>query len=262
LAALAAGVLGLGLSIWVFLLSPEPDAVWTDVGTKEGGGAERLDKWRAISPGGSISKRETSDATNFREEWLLGEMTPEIQDAARDAERELVKLTPGEPAWAGYYNAIADPFFVGDIVEVCGPQYTGSEACYVGLNIVTAPHEGESGPRSVVKFAEVSSANPSTPECRKYTSCVARGFLGRELPPVPGGGGHEGTLMKWGMPAWDDERIQVNREKIEACIELCTTQLQELADGLLPAEDAHLFEYHQQRFGDRKAWCEHLLSEL
>lgn len=252
-----------GLAVWLLLTKPGPSHGWSEPSAELEAKVAGLEKWkRGRSVRGAIARREVSDAVNFKEEWTLDDLTPRIHEAAEDAERLTAKLNSSEPGWAGYYNAITDPFFMGDVVEACGPNYVAAEPCYISVNLVTEAVDSDSGPRSVVKYAAVSGAEPLTPECRHYASCVGRGFLGRELPEIPGGSEAEGTLATWGLPSWDEDRIQVNPKKIDACIAEAVEQLQALDDGKLPAERAHMFDYLYEKFDARKAWCEQLKADL
>jgi hypothetical protein len=191
-------------------------------------------------------------------------VSEEVRAAAKDAAGITEKLSVDEPGWAPFYNALADSFFLHDVVEICGPRYTEAETCYVSVTIVAQPREGEGGPHSVVSYAAVSSTDPSSVECRQYASCISRGYLGRELPPLPGGraSGPQGTLIRWGVSPWNDDRIQVNRSKIEVCIAEHREQLNILREQGLPESNLHMLDYLLSKLEDRLSYCEWLLEEL
>lgn len=226
----------------------------------------RLDKWKARgwdahSVRNAIQRRKFNAPRNFRIEWSLDGVSEEIRDAAKEAVQIGDNLEE-DPAWADYYNSLADTFFLNDVLEICGPKYSDNHDCYVSVTLVTEPYEGEAGTRSVLSFAAVSAADPPEVPCRKYASCIARGLIGRELPPIPGGGYEpHGTVVKWGLEPWDDDRIQVNRDKIQRCITKATEDLRILREEGLPPEDMYLMDYMIGKFEDRLAYCEWLLEE-
>jgi hypothetical protein len=227
----------------------------------------RLDEWKARgwdanSVKDTIQRREVDEPHNFRIEWSLDGVSEAIRDTAKAAVPIGDNLDE-HPGWADYYNTLADTFFLNEALDICGPNYSGQDDCYVSLNLVTEPHEGPAGPRSVLSYAAVFAADPPHVECRKYASCIARAFVGRELPPIPGGS-HEpqGTVIQWGLEPWNDDRIQVNRAKLEACIAKATADLKFLREEGLPAEDMYLMDYMLGKFEDRLGYCGWRLGEL
>jgi|GEM_PF-2819530 len=256
---------GVGVLAFLFLRSSEShDGIQLDVQADE---FARLDKWKARgwdagSVRDGIERREVHDPRNFRIEWSLAGVSEEIRDTAKKAVKIGDNLDE-HPDWADYSNTLADTFFLNDILELCGPKYSGQDDCYVSLNLVAEPHEGNAGPRSVVSYAAVFAADPPKRGCRQYASCIARGFIGRELPPIPGGNNKpHGTVVTWGLQPWDDDRIQVNRDKIQSCIMKATEDLRFLREEGLPPEDMYLMDYMIGKTEDRLAYCEWLLEDL
>lgn len=229
---------------------------------------ERLDKWKARGwkargIGDAIRPREVSDATNFSVEWSLDGVSSDLREAAKDAVRVTGNLSVEEPEWAQFYASLIEPFFLHDLMEVCGPHYSDPWNCFVTLNIVAEPLDDDAEPRSVASYTAVAKADPSSVECRQYASCIARGFIGRELSTIPGGlTNPQGTLVTWGLSPWNDNRFQKNREKIDACIAEAEEQLRILREGGIPESNVHMFDYLLKKFEGRLAYCEWLSMEL
>ena len=267
LASIAAAALAWIVVLWLREPASRRDAGWERPAPGEHAGLVRLQKWRRSATESVFRRRPQEPTSSFSEEWILG--APERQDteallrAAESAVGLPDRLGDEQPGWADFYNRLTDPFFMHDVVLACGEEIRPTQRCYLGVRVVAAPETTEAGAGSVVQYSEIAGAEPDTHECRAYASCVADAMLGRELPAMPEGQDDpQGTEVTWHMDAWDDTRIQVNRDRITVCIETCKEALALLEDTETILDSVEAKRYQVGNYEARLAWCEMLLAEL
>jgi hypothetical protein len=267
---LASAALAWAVMVLLTRPSSEVKAGWERVAPSEHAGLGRLEKWRREDVETVFRRRPTDASSSFVEEWILGLPGQEDADKLFEAARSAVglpdRLDDEQPGWADFYNGLTDPFFMDDIARVCGEQVRPTEACYLGVRIVASPAEiddDNEGEGSVVQYADIAGTEPDSAECRAYASCVANGVLGRDLPPLPEGSDEpQGTEVTWRMDAWDDNRIQVNRERINDCLATCNEALAMLSGSEANLDSVEAKKYQLGKHEARLEWCEMLLSEL
>lgn len=261
----AAGAV-VGTLIAAFRPASDHEAGWERPTPSEHAGIARLHKWHRRA-GGEVFRRRPPNpaASSFREEWILG--APGDRDAEKllEAAKSAIGLSDllddEHPGWADFYNGLTDPFFMHDVVAVCGEEVRPTQSCFLGVRVVASPAATDDDERSLVELSEVAGTEPDTAECRAYASCVADAMLGRDLPPFPEGiEDPRGTEVTWHMDAWDDKRLQVNRERILGCIATCNEALSMLAETTLDSVEDQ--RYQVGKYQSRLDWCEMLLSEL
>ncbi|MGH1347961.1 MAG: hypothetical protein ACRBN8_40780 [Nannocystales bacterium] len=263
-----AGFLGAAALAWALTTlvrdgeSDEADG-WDRQGAAEVAGFESLEKWGRDGTASTLRRLPTDPASNFLEEWMIGAPgdAKELVRAAESAVGMPDRLDDADPGWGKFYNGLTDPFFMHDVVSVCGPRVSPSERCHIGVRVVASPKKAEDGLGSKAEYASVAGTEPNTKECRRYASCVAHAMLGRDLPPLPAGYDEpQGTDITWAMDAWDETRIQENQERIDECIAVSQEALGLLATAEMESQEDK--SYQVESYESRLRWCEMLSDDL
>lgn len=242
---------------------PDESEGWDEQRSSKAEEFAPLEKWGRDGSVSTFKRLPTDPASNFLEEWMIGSPreAKALVRAAASAVGMPDRINDAEPGWGKFYNGLTDPFFMHDVVSVCGPKVQPSERCHIGVRVVASPKKAEDGFGAKAEYASVAGTEPDTRECRRYASCVANAMLGRDLPPLPDGYDEpQGTDITWAMDAWDDTRIQKNQDRIEECIAMSQEALGMLSEAEM--ESAEDKSYQVGNYEARLRWCEMLSADL